>query len=205
MTWEHGNELLQRFNPAYDKGQTREAVGYALPAVWEVLGGYGPPPHADAQIATARDAFAGYLMFDALIANTDRHHENWAVVQPRSGAGWLSPSFDHATSFGFQEPEDRKAAFLREPGAMVAWVERGRSSHFEEKPTLLALARQGMQRSRAGAQQHWRDRLEFLTEEEWETTIVRIPAELMSQADRTFASEIIGLNRDRLLDACWPD
>lgn len=38
----HGNELLQRLDPAYDKTQTREASGYTLDAVWEVLTPYGP-------------------------------------------------------------------------------------------------------------------------------------------------------------------
>ena len=36
-------------------------------------------------VVEAVDVFVGYLMFDAWIANTDRHHENWAlVVSPES-------------------------------------------------------------------------------------------------------------------------
>ena len=51
----------------------------------------------------AFDAFAGYLLFDALIAHGDRHDRNWAVIVPPPGAREteaLCPSFDHAASLG---------------------------------------------------------------------------------------------------------
>ena len=51
-------------------------------------------------VASASDLFAGYLMLDALIGNTDRHHENWAIIQ--AGRQYcLAPTFDHASCLGF--------------------------------------------------------------------------------------------------------
>jgi hypothetical protein len=49
--------------------------------------------------------FPGYLMLDALIGNTDRHHENWgARVLAGLGNGRrmavLAPTYDHASSEG---------------------------------------------------------------------------------------------------------
>ena len=35
-------------------------------------------------IQSGVEVFAGYLLLDALIGNTDRHHENWAVMVPRA-------------------------------------------------------------------------------------------------------------------------
>ena len=46
---------------------------------------------------------AGYLVLDAVVGNTDRHHENWGVLRRRNGErwqGWIAPTFDHASSLG---------------------------------------------------------------------------------------------------------
>ena len=64
----------------------------------------------------AFDVFAGYLVFDALIAHVDRHDRNWAVlVRPPETAGddALCASFDHAASFGFTlSDEERESTFV---------------------------------------------------------------------------------------------
>jgi hypothetical protein len=69
-------------------------------------------------IASANDIFAGYLMLDALVGNTDRHHENWAVVlsMPRSMEDAaangrrveLAPTFDHASCLGFNLRDEER-------------------------------------------------------------------------------------------------
>jgi hypothetical protein len=51
----------------------------------------------------ALSVFIGYLIFDALIGNTDRHHENWGITilgDPNRLTFNLAPSFDHASSLG---------------------------------------------------------------------------------------------------------
>ena len=40
---EHGNELLQAVDPAYDKERQREVAGYTLEAVWVALADVGVP------------------------------------------------------------------------------------------------------------------------------------------------------------------
>src|SRR5690606_12050768 len=72
---------------------------HTIEVIAQVLDGVGPPPGKTA--GKAMDWFAGYLILDALISNTDRHQENWAVIDD-GGERWLSPSFDHASSLGFQ-------------------------------------------------------------------------------------------------------
>ena len=51
----------------------------------------------------AKLTFASYLLLDAIIGNTDRHHENWGILRKRVGNRWqgmLAPTFDHASSLG---------------------------------------------------------------------------------------------------------
>jgi len=196
---EHGNELMQRLDQAYDAEQRREAAGYTVAAVAELLQGYGPPPGLPSVVADGFAVFAGYLMFDALIANTDRHHANWAVVKPPHGPGWLAPSFDHATCLGFQEAPDRKEDRL-ERGEVASWCERG-DTHFEGRPALVTVAVEALERCPSSARQHWRDRLAWLTDRQCAGIIAGVPESLMSQVDRRFGLEILRSNRARLLDA----
>jgi hypothetical protein len=51
----------------------------------------------------AKQAISDYLVFDAVIGNTDRHHENWAILRKHVGDRWqgmIAPTFDHASSLG---------------------------------------------------------------------------------------------------------
>src|SRR5690606_14933665 len=51
----------------------------------------------------AKRQIGGYLVLDAVIGNTDRHHENWGILRKKTGTGYvgyLAPSFDHASSLG---------------------------------------------------------------------------------------------------------
>ena len=138
----------------------------------------------DEVLRSATAVFAGYLVLDALIANTDPHHENWAVINAASGRAWLAPSFDHATSLGFQEAEDRKGAMLGDRAALERWVARGSSNHFEGKPGLVQLALAALDRCTAEVRQFWLDRLGAFERDQWAAAIQRVPGELMSQADR---------------------
>ncbi len=86
----HGNELLMQMDPSIGHVSHFRETAHTLNAVWQVLEqtscalpiGWNPPP----EIQSAVDVFVGYLMLDALIGNTDRHHENWGIVDARAGA-----------------------------------------------------------------------------------------------------------------------
>jgi hypothetical protein len=63
---------------------------------------------------------ASYVVLDALIGNTDRHHENWGLVWrieklPDGGARLhlkTAPSFDHASSLGRELTDERRIQIL---------------------------------------------------------------------------------------------
>lgn len=90
----HGDELLSALMPEYERDRRGPVPGYDLESIQSVLAEY----RGWSDGMSACDCFTGLLVFDALIGNTDRHHENWAVVQ---NSGTLAPSFDHGASLGF--------------------------------------------------------------------------------------------------------
>lgn len=197
-----GNELLAGHNPSYPVAETGQVPGYTLEAVREVLEPYWPPEGLPAEIRNGFAAFAGYLVLDALVANTDRHHENWGVVETAGERARLAPSYDHGTSLGFQEPEGRKGTLLEDPGALRGWAGKGRSRHFEGKPNLVDLAADALQGVPAPAAAYWKSRAETLDSSVCERILDRVPRERMSQVDRMFAAALLRVNQERLLDAC---
>ena len=108
---EHGNELLVRVDPDYDRDQNRRNERYTTAAVKLALADAYPPDAYLIESLSAYDLWAGYLMLDAWVAGRDRHHENWAVIAGQQRRV-LAPTFDHGNALGFQEsPEQHKRLF----------------------------------------------------------------------------------------------
>ncbi|MFC1546442.1 HipA domain-containing protein [bacterium] len=51
-----------------------------------------------------------YFVFDALIGNTDRHQDNWGILNRKKGK-YLSPAFDNGTSMGYEILEENILKF----------------------------------------------------------------------------------------------
>jgi hypothetical protein len=200
----HGNELLGAKESAYDKDRKREHPLYTVAAVEGCLQDAAAPA-LDAEVAALSGfaVWAGYLVFDAWIANTDRHHENWGVlVDRRSGSRRLAPSFDHGSSLGFNVPPARIDAMVGDRSALHRWCAKGRSKHFAGRPSLVGLASDALDRAGEHARDHWIARLRELRAEDWTEIIARIPDSRMSVAARTFVGTVLETNRRRVLDVC---
>lgn len=81
------------------------------------------------------------LTFDALIGNTDRHHENWGTLfHSSTGAEiiigeteyshqkpilTLAPAFDNGTSLGYDRPDNKIGKFIKDPNWFSAFVRKG--------------------------------------------------------------------------------
>jgi hypothetical protein len=153
--------------------------------------------------AAVFDVWAGYLVFDAWIANADRHHENWGVlVDRRDGSRRLAPSFDHGSSLGFNEPPSGMATKVHDARALERWCDRGRSGHFAGRPDLVDVAAAALELAGRDGWSHWMARLRRLRREEWTAVIGRVPAARMSEDARTFVGRVLDINRRRLLDVC---
>ncbi|MGH6635180.1 MAG: hypothetical protein ACRED0_03285 [Gammaproteobacteria bacterium] len=105
-----GNELLAEIHTDYPAHQVRRVNDHTLGRIHALLShaeiqlplDWAPP---DTSIRSAFDVFIGYLLLDAWIANQDRHHENWGVINYGDGIH-LAPSYDHAAALGQNETDE---------------------------------------------------------------------------------------------------
>jgi hypothetical protein len=181
--------------------------GHSLANIRTALEGVVPPPgFAGPDGLTAFDVFAGYMILDALIANPDRHEQNWAKLTPRllTMPEALSPSYDHASSLGHNLRESARQRCINEPDRLERWAAKGLAVRFEHRlpaPTLVDHAANAvMMCTDEGADWLWEQFhtldltpvLEALNGGE-------VPA--MSEAAATFAHDLLNLNLRRLRDA----
>ena len=96
----HGNELLQEVDASYPVVKLRGVTKHTVDAVLGLLSKVDAPTSSDPRLVSAADIFMGYLLLDAVVVNSDRHHENWGVLQLAGGVRRLAPSYDHASSLG---------------------------------------------------------------------------------------------------------
>lgn len=149
-TLDHGNQLLERVIHDYDPRRRFGQSNHTLVNIWQVM---------DDVFVTLKGAsyakrrIAEYTVLDALIGNTDRHHENWGILRKRVGDGWrnfIAPSFDHASSLG-RELKDSRRNVLLAGDRVEDYAERGRGAIYrsedeERAPSPLELVRHGARR-----------------------------------------------------------
>jgi hypothetical protein len=205
-----GRLLLEGF-PGYvhQPGRRGSHPGHSLENIRTVLAGALPPPGSLLPFdATAFDVFAGYLTFDAWIANTDRHDNNWSILRHATDQErpiYLCGSYDHASSLGFGERDHKRVLRLAEPGGVLKWCERGVAACFEHTPgeavpSLVATAKRALEMAAPRAMSHWLARLRKASDEDVQEILFGITG--MSEPARNFAGKILELNRRRVIDAC---
>lgn len=143
-------------------------------------------------------------MLDALIAGQDRHDENWAVLRGVTDPtlDCLSPSYDHATSLGFQLHDAYRRRRLQ-AGTLPLWAAAGIATRFEHDPvvgaaSLVAFAVSALRRLTPEHAAFWINRVDGLPTAAVTDVLAAVPG--LSDAARTFAIQLISINRGRLLD-----
>lgn len=206
-----GRVLLQALQiPGYIPGNVKGRPGHSLTNIKVALEGMGSPPSCSLpEEFDAFDVFAGYILFDAWIANRDRHDENWAVLIPESGSdpARLCGSYDQANSLGYNLRTERCLSILSEPGeaGVRRWAERGTAWRLEHDPlggpmTLVKAADQALRLASDHARTYWLDHLNSLKPDIWDAILARVPE--LSDPARRFASRLLDINRERLLNEC---
>ena len=165
-----------------------------------------PPGFKGPDQLEAFDVFVGYLLLDALIANRDRHEQNWAVLRPQllGPPMRLSPSYDHASSLGYNLTDEARRECVESDIQLHRWASRGTAWRFEHSgkpPTLLAHAMHGVQLASTEGADWWRSRIEAADLTPLKTSLAECRIWGMSDLAVTFAYRLLDLNLRRLRDA----
>lgn len=200
----HGNEVLNAIIPNYPTSATYDARQHTLSTFMAAIRDYSisfPPSWTvPSSFTDARDLFVGYLLLDAWIGNSDRHHENWGFVRPQSALPsiYLAPSYDHASCLG-RELTDTK----RQSRSLESYVRKCRSAFYEnesrEKPLKTLELFQCVVNQYPKASQEWLARLEQVSEQQIDLLIQRFPPNRLSKAAGDFAKKILLYNQAQLL------
>ena len=203
----HGYEVLQIFFEDYDInlrfGQREHNVKNILQALAQLmdLESVNPMPLWNEELK----ALASYVLFDGLIGNTDRHHENWMIdyVLGQGNARLkVLPSFDHASSLGRELTDERRGLILRDQG-MLRYLMNGRGGVFIDgqrrlAPSPLRLA-QLLCRWAPEFTRDTYDRIVEVSDSQMWDTIDKVPPEVMSDIAKEFAYKVIATSRAELL------
>ena len=184
--------------------RSKARTGHNLPNIRAVLGDLTTPPSwagPDGPDA-AFGVFCGYLLLDALIANTDRHEENWAVIRGKNAVVSLCASYDHATSLGFNLSDERRDQLATDPAKLDAWLERGTARKFEggRHLSLVSHAVQAIDLAPSWARSWWSRAVADLDLNSLSVLIDTTAPTSMSAQARSFAMQLVEANRRRLLD-----
>ena len=210
-----GNEALARTVPDYPKNPkdlSRHTIDIVFNAIKESsvqLPIDCTPPDG---IRTALDVFVGYLLLDAWVGNSDRHHQNWAFIKYKGASTkeqttCLAPTYDHGSCLGRElRDEDRhKRLTTKDTGFSVQrYVTKCHSAlyaKFEDKKPLktFEVFREVAERY-PDAALVWLDYLAKVSLTDTLDLFRRIPSDRISETAIKFAQKVLELNQSRLLD-----
>ena len=199
----HGNQMLKRAVHGYDPEEEFRQSSHTLANIWQVMDRvFGESEHAE----KAKGRLAEYVVLDALIGNTDRHHENWGILRwERKRYHWVdlfvAPSFDHASSLGRELQDERRDRILAENG-IGDYAEKGRGAIYWSEtdrrgPSPLELVRRAT-RSYPDLFRPALTKLEKLDEGSVDDLVNRVPSDWMSSSARKFAIALMHYNLEQL-------
>lgn len=206
-----GNELLLAIAPEYPVQQRFRVRQHTVEAVYDTIAKLEPPAEAwtsyvPADVKSAPDVFAGYVMLDAWVANQDRHHENWGAIRDGESLR-LAPTFDHGAALArnLLDTERKERLETKDKNRSVAaFVLKGRSAFYspvnqarslELRTAFLAFA----QRVPAAASA-WLTRLDEVNMESVEDTLKQVPTHRMSDLCKKFTMMMLQENKKRLTE-----
>ncbi|WP_228135977.1 hypothetical protein [Xanthomonas sp. NCPPB 1128] len=151
----------------------------------------------------AADVMSGYLLLDALIGNQDRHEENWGFINSR-GAIYLAPTFDHASSLGRNETDDRREQKLKANNpdhGVYGYARRARAPIYDgTDPLRPSEAFVALARICPNSGSHWLERLSEIDPNRFNALLDSVPSGWITEPARRFAVELLKVNRNRLLE-----
>lgn len=202
---QHGNDILAGRISSYPAAAKFSVSQHTLNLVLAAISpsnvqlplDWTPPEN----IETAVDAFVGYLLLDAWISNTDRHHENWGFVTFDRQIH-LAPTYDHASSLGRELLDAKRQGFL-DSHTVEKYVRKSRSALYtqvDDKKAMLTF-----DAFSAIAQRYpkpaivWLGQLSRISSDDIRTLFAKVPQTRISQTAVQFARQMLEINQTRLL------
>lgn len=195
----HGNQLMEIAVDSYNPEAGFRYRRHSLANIWDCLGLLSRLTKTD--LDTIKGLFAGYLLLDAVVGNTDRHHENWGISLGAGRGVRLAPSFDHGSSLGRELLDERRLARLKED-QVYAYLHRGRGGVYWSEdevhgPSPLELFRLASRRY-PSAFLAALGRIDRLSSESVRELVDRVPGGWMSHPARDFACRLMGTSIEEL-------
>ncbi|WP_309387868.1 HipA domain-containing protein [Cerasicoccus frondis] len=199
----HGNELMAGVLEAYDLTKTYGQDQHNITNIVRTIRSRFPV-RADGEAQLAR--FASYLVLDALIGNTDRHHENWGMLITKRAGGMireLAPSYDHASSLGRELTDDARYQRL-ENGTIEQYIlgKKAKGGIYWLDPKKAPPPLDLVKRAFSKESSPFKPILQRLREVEMrqiEEVVQRVPDAWISDTARQFSLELIRISRSHLL------
>lgn len=199
----HGSEVLAGRLLGYDKLKTFRQNRHTLDNIFIAVSGIVTESVREAQLAK----LAGFLVLDALIGNTDRHHDNWGLLAgPHPNGGYeytVAPSFDHASSLG-RELQDSRRVEILDKNNVGRYIAKARGGiYWDENDSqglgLVELVRRASERY-PGYVEPWFERVSKLNIATLGSIIARVPTDWMSAAARRFSLNLLAEAQKLLLE-----
>lgn len=190
-----GSTLLPAFVDNFDP-KARDAAGHAAATIVEILQDIQAPRDLASELS-AIESFGLYLLFDALIGNTDRHSGNWAVESSLIESDRLLPSYDHATSLGITARHEYRDKLLTGQKSIGSFVRGAKAHRFElgKKLTLVDFAFQYCHSYAPRIPRLFQEMLQLLHLDEVEHFLA---SSQMSAPGAMLAMKVIELNKERI-------
>lgn len=196
----HGNELLGGAIKSYDKDKQRGQADHHFSNIVDTIEKWFPGRFRK----SVSLHIVGYFVFDALVGNTDRHHENWGMLLkpvklPLADKGMgeqmrfrvaLAPTFDHGSSLGRELLDDRARLLLADPKGIERYIRKATGGIFENAQAPKGLPPMALVELIAATYpdlvRPWRNRIAALPEDFASPLLAGVPESCMSQASREF-------------------
>ena len=191
----HGNEVLESIGPSLATEELNfHLSGHTMENIWLAL---DRTLESDIDRWEAKNQFAEYLVLDAVIGNTDKHSENWGVLQRQDSSHRvesLAPSYDHGSSLGHELMEDQRKRFL-DDGRVGNYVERGHGQiHWRRDdrhgPSPLELVRLAISQQ-PDTFHSATAKLDSLDDSALQGFVNAVPGDWMAPSARMFAFELM--------------
>ncbi len=199
----HGNVLLAGFVTGYDRTKQRKQTDHTLNNILKVLERLFPNA-AERDLAFGR--LAGYMVLDGLILNTDRHHENWAVLRTTQAGDVVThevaPSFDHASSLARNEPPAKLTEWLKEDWRAQWYAERATGGIYlgekeQDGANPLKLLEVAVRRW-PGYFRPWLASVEKLERGQLDGLVDRVPPGMMTAESKAFVKGLLAFTLSRI-------